>query len=91
MACLQKNNCFIKSRISKASANQDYSNIDYLKGKYENNSATNGKKKNDKKSKSGKEKHWYFRKQTKIIAHVWTWLRRGNLKRETESVPRVAQ
>ena len=40
-----------------------------------------------------KQLYGYFKRQTAEIAHVktWSWLRRGNLKRETESLITAAQ
>ena len=40
-----------------------------------------------------KQLHGYFNRQTQEISHqkIWTWLRKGNLKRETESLIIAAQ
>ena len=40
-----------------------------------------------------KQLYWNFKLQTSEISHekTWTWLRKGNLKRETESLLIAAQ
>ena len=40
-----------------------------------------------------KQLYRYFKQQTIEIAHemIWTWLRRGNLKRESKSLLTVSQ
>ena len=40
-----------------------------------------------------KQLYGYFKRQTNEISHkkTWTWLRKGNLKRETESLPIAGQ
>ena len=54
-----------------------------------NNIRTNRKTTKTRKQKcEGKKLCGYFKQRTSEIAHekTWTWLRKGNLKRETESL-----
>ena len=54
------------------------------------------KQKNNKDQKTQweeKQLYGYFKRQIEEVAHekTWTWLRKGNLKRETESLIIAAQ
>jgi len=58
------------------------------------NTVTNRNTSKNKKQKwEEKQLHGYFKRQTQEISHqkTWTWLRKGNLKRETESLIIAAQ
>ena len=53
----------------------------------------NTSKTKEKQKREEKQLHGYFKRQTEEISHqkTWTWLRRGSIERETESLIIAAQ
>ena len=57
------------------------------------NNNNNNNNNNNQKIKMGKKLHGHFKRQTSEISHkkTWAWLKKGNLKKESESILITAQ
>ena len=86
--------CSVIHRLCRFRQFEDYikKNQESLFTATRNNSRINRTTITRKQKWEEKQLYEYFKRQTSEISHekTWTWLRKGNLKRETESLPMAA-